>query len=104
MNLMPSDPAILVTILGAAAVTYAMRLGGLLLSERMPRGGSVGRFMEALPGAILLSLVVPGILSAGPWGWAGALATGICARKTGNLFLAMGLGVVIVAVGRNFFA
>jgi uncharacterized membrane protein len=101
MNMTGEQPAVILTILGAAAATYAMRLGGLLLAGRLPRDGGFQRFMEALPGAILLSLVVPGVLSAGPWGWAGALATAFCARKTGNLFLAMGLGVAIVALGRQ---
>jgi uncharacterized membrane protein len=57
--------------------------------------------MEALPGAILVSLVAPGIVAAGPWGWFAALITGVVARKSGNLFLSMGLGMAIVAIQRN---
>ena len=100
MNPILGDHTAVLTVLGAAAVTYCLRFGGLMLSERLPRSAGFRAFMEALPGTILLSLVVPGILACGPWGWAGAAATGLCARKTGSLFLSMGLGVAIVALGR----
>ena len=99
-----SHTAILLAICGVAAATYAFRFGGLLLSERIPQSGPFKAFMDALPGTILLSLVVPGIFAAGPVGWLAALITAGVARKTGNLFLSMGLGVAIVAICRNFFA
>lgn len=41
------------TILLAALVTYGLRLGGLLLSERLPKAPAFKRFMDALPGAVL---------------------------------------------------
>ena len=97
-----NEMAVLITIFGVALMTYTMRLGGLLLSDRIPKTGRFKLFMEALPGAILVSLVLPGIFAAGPWGWLAALATGVTAHKTGNLFLSMGLGMVIVALQRNF--
>ncbi len=104
MNLYNSQTAIMVTVFGVALTTYAMRFGGLLLSERIPKTGGFKLFMEALPGAILVSLVLPGIFAAGPWGWLAAMVTGISAHKTGNLFLSMGLGMVIVALQRNFLS
>ena len=100
---MTTEMAAFLTIMGAALVTYIFRFGGLLLSERTPKSPGFKAFMEALPGTILLSLVVPGILSAGSWGWVAASVTGFCAHKTGNLFLSMGLGIAIMAVHRNFF-
>ena len=102
MNSLIGYPAILATIFGVAAATYVFRLGGLLLSEQLPKTGGFKVFMEALPGALLVSLVAPGIVSAGPWGWFAAVVTGVTARKTGNLFLSMGLGMAIVALQRNF--
>ena len=102
MNMFSNHTAIMMTVLGVAVATYAMRFGGLLLSERIPKTGGVKLFMEALPGAISVSLVLPGIFAAGPWGWFAAIATGLTAHKTGNLFLSMGLGVLIIALQRNF--
>ena len=102
MNTVTIDPATLLTITGAALVTYSFRFGGLLLSERTPKSAGFKAFMEALPGTILLSLVVPGILAAGVWGWIAASITGLCAYKTGNMFLSMGLGMATIALQRNF--
>lgn len=97
-----SNPDILIwlTIFGAAAVTYTLRIGGLLLAGKLPRTGRFKRFMDALPGTILLSLIVPAAIAAGPIGWIATLCTGLCSLKTGNIFLSMIVGIVIVAVGR----
>jgi uncharacterized membrane protein len=102
MNPFFSQTAILSIIFGVSMATYALRFGGLLLSERMPKSKCFKVFMDTLPGTILLSLVVPGIYSAGPWGWIAALGTGVAAYKSGNLLLSMGLGMAIIAVQRNF--
>jgi uncharacterized membrane protein len=87
-------------VIGAAGTTYGLRLGGLLLSDRLPQNGAFRRFMEALPGTILISLVAPGILAAGAWGALAAAATAICTWKTRNVFLAMLVGMMIVAATR----
>lgn len=91
---------IIAAILGAAIVTYALRLGGLLLAERMPRNLAFTSFMEALPGTILVALVAPGIVAAGWNGCAAALLTAFCAYKTRNVLLSMLVGMVVVALWR----
>jgi uncharacterized membrane protein len=96
----PTDLSIVLAITGAALVTYSLRLGGLLLAGHLPKNGGFKRFMEALPGTILLSLVAPGIFSAGALGGIAALATALCAWKTKNLLLAMLVGMGLVAAGR----
>ena len=95
-----ADPFVFLAIAGAALVTYGLRLGGLLLAEHLPRNGGFRRFLAALPGTILLSLVAPGIVSAGLLGVVAALSTALCAWKTRNVFLGMILGMGIVAAGR----
>lgn len=100
--LSPTDLSIVMAIAGAALATYSLRLGGLLLAERLPQNGGFKRFMETLPGTILLSLVAPGIFSSGVLGGVAALATTLCAWKTKNLLLSMVLGMSIVAAGRLF--
>lgn len=98
----PPDPDTLTiaAIAGAALVTYGLRFGGLLLAEKLPRTGAFKTFLEALPGTILVSLVMPGIVAAGFWGWIAAAATAVLARKSGNTFVAMLAGVIIVALSR----
>ena len=101
MNAPEAHWAVWVAVAGSALVTYALRFGGLMLSERLPRHGRFQRFMDALPGTILLSLVAPGILSAGPWGCLAAFLTAFCALKTRNVFAAMLLGMGLVAAVRH---
>ena len=96
----PSQQRVFLTIFLAAAVTYGLRLGGLLLAERFPKTGRFKRFMDALPGTILLSLIVPGIVDAGVWGWIATVCTAVCSLKTGNVFVSMLIGVGIVAASR----
>jgi uncharacterized membrane protein len=88
-------------ILITAAITYAFRFGGLMLADRLPQTGPVRRFLDALPGAILLSLVVP---AAGHAGWAGAVGLSACLAvymKSKNLLLTMGAGVLAVWLFRQ---
>lgn len=92
--------SVFLAIAGAALATYGLRLGGLLLAEYLPQNGGFKRFMDALPGTILLSLVAPGIFSAGMLGGVAALATALCAWKTRNVLLAMLVGMGLVAFGR----
>ena len=56
--------------------------------------------MDALPGAVLVSLVVPGILQEGFSGVIAAACTAICWHKTRNVFVAMALGMAVVALAR----
>jgi uncharacterized membrane protein len=94
------DITIPLAIAAAALVTYGLRLGGLMLAERLPKNGGFRGFMETLPGTLLLSLVAPGIASAGVLGGVAALATALCAWKTRNVLASMLLGMAIVAGGR----
>jgi uncharacterized membrane protein len=89
-------------IAAAAVVTYGLRLGGLLLASRLPKTGRFKKFMDALPGTILLSLIVPAALAGGLWSWVATGCTALCSLKTGNVFVSMVLGVAIVALSRWF--
>ena len=91
-----------VVIACAACVTYALRLGGLLLAGRLPKTGRFKQFMDALPGTILLSLIVPAALNGGLWSWIATGCTALCSLKTGNVFVSMVLGVFVIAMSRWF--
>lgn len=91
----------MVVIIAAALATYSLRLSGLLLAGRLPKSGRFKKFMDALPGTILLSLIIPAALNAGPWGWFATVCTAFCSLKTGNVFISMVIGVAIVAVGHG---
>ena len=93
----------LITILGMAAVTYAIRAGGLLLANRLPSTGLVAAWLRHLPGAVLAALVAPAILKGGPAEWLAAAATASIYALTRNLFAAMVGGVVAVFLLRQLF-
>jgi branched-subunit amino acid transport protein len=57
---------VLVTILGMAAITYAIRAGGLLLASRLPETGFIASWLKHLPGAVLAALLAPSILAVAP--------------------------------------
>lgn len=101
MSIDASGVGVYLLIAAAALATYALRLGGLLLADRLPTTGKFRKFMDALPGTILLSLVAPGVISSGIAGITAAILTGVCAYKTGNIFVSMLLGVATVAIARQ---
>ncbi len=90
----------LVTILGMATVTYAIRAGGLLLANRLPESGFVARWMRHVPGAVLASLIAPAILKGGPAEAIAASATALIYILSKNLFAGMAGGVLAVYLAR----
>jgi uncharacterized membrane protein len=84
----------------ASILTYGLRLGGLLLAEHLPATGPARRFLDALPGAILVSLVVPEALHARVPGMIGLTACLLVYWKSRNLLATMVAGVVAVALCR----
>ena len=86
----------LIAILAASAITYIFRFGGLLLADRLPQTGPLRCFLDALPGTILVSLVVPSAANAG---WQGLIGVTACLGiyfKTKNLLMTMISGVLTV--------
>ncbi len=91
-------------IAGMAAVTYALRAGGLLLGDHLPTSGRWARALDRLPALLLIAIVAPGVLAAGWLGAAAAAVTAAIAVASGNPFIAMGGGVAVVAIGRQVLA
>lgn len=89
-------------ILGLAAGTFAARLGGVLIGQRLPKTGGWARALGALPGSLIIALVAMQVLSGGVIEWiAGALAA-VTALATRNLILTMAVGIVAVYLLRNY--
>jgi uncharacterized membrane protein len=66
-----ADTMFILVVLGMTAVTYALRAGGYWVMGRVPITPRVRRGLEALPGAIIVSTILPIILQ-------GGLAVGLC--------------------------
>ena len=87
-------------ILLASALTYGLRFGGLLLADRLPKSGPARRFLDTLPGAILLSLTVPAAIGSGVEGIVGLGGCLLVFLRTKNLLLTMAAGMVGVCLFR----
>jgi uncharacterized membrane protein len=86
-----------ITILGMAAVTYATRASGLLLGRTLHIPRWFDDFLEPLPGAILISLIAPAILTAGTKGVIAAAATLVAALVLrGNVVIPMLVGILVI--------
>lgn len=92
------------TLAGMALVTYLTRAAGLAVISRLSISGRLERFMKAIPGAILASIVAPSALAAGPAEALATLATATIAWRYNNLPLAMGVGVAVVLALRYALA
>lgn len=90
----------LLAILGMAAVTYAIRAGGLLVANRLPTDGFVARWMKHVPGAVMAALIAPAVMRGGPAEAVAAAATALVYILSRNLFAAMAGGVFAVYLAR----
>jgi uncharacterized membrane protein len=90
----------LLAIVLMALATYATRTGGLWLASRLDLSERAGAWLDQIPGAILVSLVAPTVLTGGLAEALAAVAVVIVALRTGSLPAAMVTGVVTVVVLR----
>jgi len=84
-------------VIGAmCVVTYATKAGGLWLLGRVELSGRTEAALDALPGAVVISLLVPTLSEFGVPGLVSATAVLIVARRTDSVLLALGTGMVTV--------
>ncbi|WP_041375622.1 AzlD family protein [Polymorphum gilvum] len=91
-GLFSADALFVAAVLAMAAVTYSLRAGGYFVMGRVPLTDRVRRGLESLPGAIIVSTILPIALK-------GGLPAALCLAATA---LVMGLvrkDVLAVAVG-----
>ena len=95
---MSFDPQALLTIGLMALATYATRSGGLWLASRLALSERMEAWLGYIPGAILVSLVAPTVLTGGLAETLAAVAVILVALRTGSLPVAMvaGVGAVLV--------
>lgn len=82
-------------------VTYATRAGGIWAIERIEVSDRMETALEALPGAVLTSLIAPTIVHGGIPELGATLAVLLVAVRTGSIVLAMGVGIGVVWLLRN---
>ncbi len=91
-------------IVAAAIATYLTRVGGHLVISRFERvHPRVEAGLNAVPAAVLTTLVAPAVLSAGPAEWAALIVAGVVSLRGGllSMFLA---GAAVLILARQFIA
>lgn len=90
-------------ILWAAVLTYLTRIGGHLVLSRFetvhPR---VEAGLNAVPAAVLTTLVAPAAMTAGPVEWAALIVAVLMSLRFGMLALFLAAAAVLIA-GRQIF-
>jgi len=95
-----TDIWIVITLLAIA--TFSIRLGGVLLGQKLPVTGPWARGLNALPGCLIIALVSVLVLSGGPHEWiAGAVAL-VVTLVTRNLPLTMTAGILCIFLLRQW--
>lgn len=87
---------------GLTIATFAIRLSGVLLGQRLPQSGGWASALNALPGCLLVSLVSVALLSGGPKEWAAAALALAAAILTRSLPLTMAVGIASIWALRTF--
>jgi uncharacterized membrane protein len=99
---MSLDPTTLLAILAMALVTYATRIAGLFIADRLVLSGRAKAAFDAIPPAVLVAVIAPTALTTG---WAEACAAAITAVAATRLPLlaTVAVGVAAVVLLRQVF-
>lgn len=95
------NPLVVAVIVGMNVVTYATKAGGLWLLSRINVSDRVESGLEMLPGAIIISILGPELISGGPAEWSSAAVVLLVMWRTENVLLALLCGVAAVLIFRN---
>ena len=92
---MTLDPVTLATILAMAVVTYATRVAGLVVADRLALSGRAKAAFDAIPPAVLVAVIAPSALATG---WPETLAAAITVLAAMRLPLLATIAVGVAAV------
>ena len=91
------DPMTLAAILVMAVITYGTRIAGLFVADRLALSGRAKAAFDAIPPAVLVSVIAPTALTTG---WPETIAAAITALAATRLPLlatiAVGVGSVVL--------
>lgn len=91
-------------ILAGGIATYLTRIGGHLVISRLERiPPRVEAGLNAVPAAVLTTLVAPAVLTAGPAEWLALIIAGLVALRGGLLSMFMA-GAAVLLLARHFMA
>ncbi|WP_324663546.1 AzlD family protein [Haloarcula sediminis] len=89
-------PSVVAVIVGMAVVTYVTKAGGLWVLNRVTVSDRVEAGLDVLPGAIIVSILGPELLDAGPVEWGASAVVLVVMVRTENVLLALLSGLAVV--------
>ncbi len=92
---MSIDPNTLAAILAMALVTYATRIAGLFVADRLVLTGRAKAAFDAIPPAVLVAVIAPTALTTG---WAETIAAAITMLAATRLPLLATIAAGVAAV------
>ncbi len=99
---MSVDPITLAAIIAMALVTYGTRVAGIFVAGRLALSGRAKAAFDAIPPAVLMSVIAPMALATGPAETIAAVITGLAAMRL-PLLATVAIGVVSVVALRAIF-
>jgi len=97
------DPLVVGVVCAMAVATYATKAGGLWLLDGVELSPRTRAGLEAVPGAIVVSILGPELVAAGPAEWGAGGVAVLVAWRTDSLALALVAGVGAVLALRGLF-
>ncbi len=94
--------AAVIAICAMSAATQLMRLGGYWLMGHVPITPRVRKMLEALPGSVIIALVLPTVVKTGPTAYLAVGAVIVCMLWRRNEFLAVAVGVAVATLCRFY--
>lgn len=101
MSRLQLDPFVVAVVLGMSVATYVTKAGGLWLLSRIDVSDRVESGLEILPGVIVISILGPELISAGPAEWGAAGIVLLVMWRSDNVVLSLLCGVVAVQIFRH---
>jgi len=94
--------AALAAIAAMAVATQLMRLGGYWLMGHVPITPRVRRMLQALPGSVVVALILPVVVKVGPVAYlaVGAVIVAMLVRR--NEFAAVAIGIAVASLCRAY--
>lgn len=90
-------------IAAGAVATYLTRIGGYLIVSRFTLNPRIEAALNAVPAAVLTTLVAPSMLNAGAYEWAALVTSGL-ASLYGGMVSVFFAGAIVLILLRNLAA
>ncbi len=95
------DPLVLLAIIGMSLVTILTRVSGFVLARSFAIEGRTKAALEAVPGSILIAIIVPTVFTTGPAETIASLITLVLASRLPFILAVFG-GIGSVVLLRAF--